>query len=272
MTFSPPFHQVKGEKPGVIDSSLWNDYFEPVLQRTRGLGLLDWMDFHAYQFPGTLDASGDVIEQNLQKIASLASVRAAITETNFPLDTNTSWATRWTKRALGLADQTMAMLRNPDKVLTRQLFDWGVPAGDSKGNNGAFRFLPDEDGGSWTPEMELYSAFSNFSGAIRLEVAHHASKYVQAEAACIASAESMACMHLKLALVNAGAVDEAYAVRLMSMASQCTKATASVVRLGPSTPGAQRSTTSCMTPHVVVPAQGVVVVECACDENDYIVV
>lgn len=263
VTYNPPIHQVKGQKPGLVDGSVWKAYFEPVLERTSGLDLLDWMDFHAYQFSGTVDASGDVIQQNLIQIAEKASVRAAISETNFPLEiTQTAWEPRWTIRGLGLADQTMALLRNPDKVLTRQLFDWGVPAGDSKGNKGAFRFLPDNETDPWTPEMELFKAFRGFSGGLRVNVSKVGSSQLQAEAVCISSESENVCRHLKLALVNTALTDELCAFEIFSISSECKEA--SLVQLAPKKPGPTRTTTNCSAANISIPAQGMAIVECIC--------
>merc|ERR1712107_48088 len=101
----------------------------------------------------------------------------------------------------------MALLRNPDKVLTRQVFDWGVPPGDSEGVPGAFRFLPDKAVDPWTPEMEVYSAFRDFSGALRVNTSHSGFSELQTEAVCVSSTSGQTCEHLKLALVNTGTQD-----------------------------------------------------------------
>ena len=73
---------------------------------------------------------------NLQQIALLGQalgrpgLLTAITETNFALaspNDEANWAQRFQQRGIGLAEQTMAMLRWPGMVITRQLFDWGTP-------------------------------------------------------------------------------------------------------------------------------------------------
>ena len=264
VTFCPPLSQVKGQRPGVLGDDTWQGWFEPLLPAIS-TGQLDFMDYHAYQFKGTLDASGNATTRNLLQIAAQASIRTAITETNFPLEINETsiWSTRWTKRGLGLADQTMALLQQPDKVLTRQVFDWGVPAGDSAGNNGAFRFLPDTKGGQWTPEMELYRAFSNFSGALRVAVAVQGHSSLQVEAVCIDGTPGQ-CVHMKVALVNTGVQAVPCTMKVNSMAAQCDAAAGSILQLGPAAAGPQRSATACTAASIVVPANGMSMLECSC--------
>jgi len=221
------------------------------------------MDYHAYEFPGKTDASGNTTAYNLQQITSRASLPVAITETNFPVNAANgpaSWADRWKQRGMGLADQTMALLRNPDKVLTRQVFDW-----KAEGSQGSYRFLPDVwPGGKWTPEMELYRVFGNVSGATRLTVKKE-SPLLQTEAVCVASASSGQCVHAQVFLMNAGGEAVAQTVSLDSMAKQCAAATGSVVRLGPGKEGPQRrSAVGCTSASLAVPAYGIAMLECAC--------
>ena len=74
-------------------------------------------------------------------------------------------ARRFSQRGTGLIEQTMAILRFPGLVLTRQLFDWGTPTG----LHGFYRFLPPNPSSDpYTPEMEIYKVFANVSGGMRL--------------------------------------------------------------------------------------------------------
>jgi hypothetical protein len=240
-------------------------WFDTLVPTAIAQGVLDFVDFHAYEFAGTHDASNATIVYNLEQIALKVNdtVQTAISETNFPIATEFSknWTMRWNLRGQPLTEQTMGLLRNPDKILTRQVFDWG-----SEGKHGAYRFLPDAEGDAWTPEMEMYRAFANFSGALRLPVSKEAAQDgIESEAVCIAGAAGH-CVHVKLVMVNTGIWDVATKVKLTGMPDRCSAATGHVVLLGPNVAGPVRGTKwSCTAENGInVRANGMTMLECDC--------
>ena len=138
-------------------------------------------------------------------------------------------------------------------MLTRQLFDWGAES------HGWYRFLPQNvTSDPPTPEMEVYRAFANFSGGLKLPVkitqqgvpaearlANDASKAaaaasstasavsekisdsdnaadVQVEAVCVVGAPAdrpPSCDHVKAVLVNGGKADVQIEFMVQSMAN-----------------------------------------------------
>jgi hypothetical protein len=276
VTYSPPF--VVDAKTGEVVTKTWDVWFAPLVRATTDAPqLLRWVDFHAYDgtdplsaaCPNCLNAEASTIELNLRQIGSASQalgrpgLLTALTETNFALQSAAAqedWALRFDQRGVGLIAQTMALLRWPGLVVTRQLFDWGVPMGNSAGNNGYYRFLPRNPYvDPYTPEMEVYRAFSNFSGGQRLPGSgwtHSGNQsgggdsggvgQVQVEGVCVgewrqqashcssssssSSSSSAAwgrdpcaplCGHLKVALFNpAGSADADVVLRIIGMFCQ----------------------------------------------------
>jgi hypothetical protein len=155
------------------------------------------------------------------------------------------------------------------QVITRQWFDWGVPVG----SKGYYRFLPNSTTDAFTPEMEIYRAFSNFSGGSRLSGSGWtnpttASGY-QVEAVCIDGSfvkypeAPPQCAHLKIALVNDANVSATIALRVTS----CDAAEAgAAITLDGSVPGVRHSTVACdnVSQSLAMPPGSLVVVECRC--------
>jgi hypothetical protein len=217
-----------------------------------------------------------------QSVACAGGTQVAISETNFPL-ANVSdihdWNERFAKRGIELAAQTMTLLRYPGLVLTRQLFDWGVPQDDSSN----FRFQPPSQGDPPTPEMEVYRAFGNFSGATRAVVNVSVSAgavsdvaLLGVEAVCVAGRSPElshldGCSHAKVAFVNEATVQASASFRWQGMGAACVAANGLHTTLTAETGGAFVSAGwSCAAgaehqSQVQVPARSLVVLECRCD-------
>ena len=204
--------------------------------------------------------------------AGRPGIQTAITETNFQLEKASDefdWGRRFQQRGVGLVDQTMTLLRAPGQVITRQWFDWGVPVG----SKGFYRFLPNVTTDPFTPEMEIYRAFANFSGGMRLAGSGwtnpaSASGH-QVEAVCIDGSfvkhpgAPPQCAHLKIALVNAVNVSATVGLRVVSCDAV---GPGTAVTVDGSAPGVQRSAVVCgnVSQPVVLPPDSLVVVECRC--------
>ena len=294
VTYSPPFQ----EKAGRIVDSTWVEWFEPLLRATADdPKLLGWVDFHAYDGPdprgkcqappkdgpNCLNAEAETLEINLQEIGIVGQalgrpgLLTAITETNFALESAADehdWAQRFKQRGLGLTQQTMALLRYPGLVITRQLFDWGVPVGSQN----FYRFLPaNPSADPFTPEMEIYRAFANFSGSIRLPGSGWSDQAeasgLQVEGVCVGKWAKPACSkkpcappqcdHIKVALVNGGSVDASVGFRVQ-FCSGVGPGTA--VSLDATKVGVQRSAVRCgnVSQTVSVKASALMVIECRC--------
>jgi hypothetical protein len=288
VTYSPPFQ----EQDGYIIDKTWAEWVAPVLARTvDNQALLGWIDYHAYDGAdphgkceklNCANADSKTIDLNLQETAILSAslgrkLQSSITETNFQLANASDqfdWGRRFNQRGLPLSAQTMTLLRHPDKVLTRQLFDWGVPVN----SHGFYRFLPPNvTSDPFTPEMEVYKAFANFSDSLRLKVVDGTSapesavnsfvdNNFQAEAVCVGQIKGSGCKHVKIALLNGGGADGAVDLRLHSMASTCSSRKGSVVTLTATRQGAQHTVAACGsdTEGIAMPAGSLVVVDCRC--------
>ena len=205
----------------------------------------------------------------------------AISETNFPLANMSDvgdWSQRFAKRGIELAAQTMTLLRYPGLVLTRHLFDWGVPQDDSSN----FRFQPPRQGDPPTPEMEVYRAFGNFSGATRAVVNVSLNIGVMSdvallgvEAVCVASRtpelpSQAGCSHAKVVFVNEATVQASASFHWQGMSAACATANGLHTTLTAETGGAFVSPgRSCAAgaehqSQVQVPARSLVVLECQC--------
>ena len=168
----------------------------------------------------------------------------------------------------------MTSPRSAGQVITRQWFDWGVPVG----SKGFYRFLPNATTDAFTPEMEIYRAFANFSGGMRLPGSgwtdpESASGY-QVEAVCIDGSfvkqpcptkpcAPPRCAHLKIALVNNANASATVALRVAS----CDAAGAgTAVSMDGSMPGVRHASVVCgnVSQPLVLPAESLVVVECRC--------
>jgi hypothetical protein len=125
----------------------------------------------------------------------------------------------------------------------------------------------------FTPEMEIYRAFANFSGGTRLFGSGwtnptNASGH-QVEAVCIDGSfvkqpdAPPQCAHLKIALLNDANVSTTIALRVMSCDAVGEGTT---VTLDASAPGVRHSTVVCgnVSQPLELPADSLVVVECRC--------
>jgi hypothetical protein len=295
VTYSPPFQ----EKDGYIIDKTWEEWIVPLLRRTADRPeLLGWIDYHGYDAahphdtdecdkPNCVNADAKTIDLNLQEAALLSAslgrkgLRSAITETNFQLANASDqfdWTRRFSQRGLALSAQTMALLRQPDKVLTRQLFDWGVPVNSS----GFYRFLPPNViSDPFTPEMEVYKAFANFSDGLRLTVTSGTSAKnvffsedeLQVEAVCVDrsavrghDSKPPNCKHAKIALLNGGSADQAVDLRVKSMSNDCSSRVGVVTTLSAAHQGPQHSVATCSnsSERTQIPAGSLVVVDCRC--------
>jgi hypothetical protein len=183
-------------------------------------------------------------------------------------------ARRFSQRGTGLIEQTMAILRFPGLVLTRQLFDWGTPTG----LHGFYRFLPPNPSSDpYTPEMEIYKAFANVSGGMRLPGSgwsdNRDATGIQVEAVCVGNwvkppcpskpCRPPSCDRLKIALVNGGRTDTAVGLRVRFCDAL---APGTAVSLDATKPGAQRAVVPCgnTSQPLLLKAGALTMVECEC--------
>eukprot|EP01043_Picozoa_sp_COSAG02_P027358 COSAG02_NODE_1611_length_11677_cov_2.985662_4_plen_457_part_00 len=129
-----------------------------------------------------LEALADVTELNVQLVSAYSrsahsvQLSSAITETNQAINNITAWRNRtehWRLRTFLMAEQTFALMRQPGKVTSRQMFDYNTSLGTAIGGGGEYRLAgvcaTSGDGCSTvTPEMELIALFGRARGGVRV--------------------------------------------------------------------------------------------------------
>ena len=164
-------------------------------------------------------------------------------------------------------------------VITRQLFDWGTPPG----LRGFYRFQPNQPTNPHTPDMEIYKAFGNFSGGIRLPGSGWSGKPnasgVQVEGVCVGTWAKPRCLkkpcappmcdHIKVALISGGVgASLALRIRLCNAAG----GSGTAVVLDGTKPGVQHSVVACGNEsHAIsLKADTLMVIECRCSNGDWL--
>ena len=168
----------------------------------------------------------------------------------------------------------MMLLRWPGQVITRQLFIWGTPPG----LHGFYRFLPKQTTDPDTPEMEIYGAFGNFRGGIRLPGSGWSDKVnvsgVQVEGVCAGTwakprcpkkpCAPLMCDHFKIALMSGG-VDASLDLRIQ-FCNAAGGRPGTAVSVDGGKPGVQHSTVACGNKSQAISqkADTLMVIDCRC--------
>jgi hypothetical protein len=163
---------------GEGEADVWPNFGKRLIDTTLPSGLLDFFDSHAYN----LDALADVTELNVLLVSAYAraahnvQLSSAITETNQAMTTVAAWESRsdhWRLRTYLMAEQTFALLRQPGKVTSRQMFDYNTTLGTAVGGGGEYRLagvcaISGGECSTVTPEMELMALFGRARGGVRV--------------------------------------------------------------------------------------------------------
>ncbi|XP_065909879.1 uncharacterized protein [Dysidea avara] len=151
--------------------SMWNSYSKPLIDAALPKGLLDYYDFHAYDgngFPQPLMGGLHTVDA-YTFVEYNTHMASGITESNmkiFNISEEYVRSSHYNLRTFLLILSTMALLKHPDKIITRMLFDYKAPG---KVCNCPFNGYPNNTNVT-TPEMEAYYLLGKLRDGTRLFV------------------------------------------------------------------------------------------------------